>query len=297
MNNIVKKTSSKQKQSRENKLMAINLDAIRNKLNQLSGNNSKKNSFWKLAEGEEATIRLLSFPDNDGQPFKELYFYYNIGDNRGLLAPFQFGNPDPFQELISKLREDGSKESYEMAKKLYPKMRCYAPVIVRGEEDKGVMLWSFGKQLYQALLNIMLDEDYGDITDPSTGRDVKVTTSKAPGRQWPTTEVLPRGSRSTLSKDQRQAKEWLDNIPDINNVYELKTYEELEKVINDWLEGDGGGGEQMVRAETTRGGSGRNVPVTESDDDDIVSAKGKSTQSTPKKFRSLDDAFSDLEDL
>jgi hypothetical protein len=297
MKNIVKKTSSKQKQSRENKLMAINLDAIRNKLNQLSGNNSKKNSFWKLAEGEEATIRLLSFPDNDGQPFKELYFYYNIGDNRGLLAPFQFGKPDPFQELISKLREDGSKESYEMAKKLYPKMRCYAPVVVRGEEDKGVQLWSFGKQLYQAFLGIMLDEDYGDITDPSTGRDVKVTSSKAPGRQWPTTEVLPRGSRTQLSKDQRQAKEWLDNIPDINNVYELKTYEELEKVINDWLEGDGGDAEQTVRAETYRGGTGRNVTPTDSDDDDFAPAKSTTAQNAPKKFRSLDDAFSDLEDL
>ena len=276
--------------------MAINLDAIRNKLNQLSGNSAKKNSFWKLPEGEEATIRLLSFPDNDGQPFKELYFYYNIGDNRGLLAPFQFGKPDPFQELITKLRDDGSKESYELAKKLYPKMRCYAPIIVRGEEDKGVQLWSFGKQLYQAFLGIMLDEDYGDITDPSTGRDVKVTSSKAPGRQWPTTEVLPRGSRTPLSKDQRQAKEWLDNIPDINNVYELKTYEELEKVINDWLEGDVGG--ETVRVETTRGGAGRNVVVNDEDDfGPPKQSKSAPAASSSKKFRSLDDAFSDLEDL
>jgi hypothetical protein len=278
--------------------MAINLDAIRNKLNQLSGNATKKSNFWKLPEGEEATIRLLSFPNNDGQPFKELYFYYNVGDNRGLLAPFQFGKPDPFQELISKLREDGSKESYELAKKLYPKMRCYAPVVVRGEEDKGVQLWSFGKQLYQAFLGIMLDEDYGDITDPSTGRDVKVTSSKTPGRQWPTTEVLPRGSRTPLSKDQRQAKEWLDNIPDINNVYDLKTYEELEKVINDWLESDGNGGE-TIRAETTRGGTGRNVTVDEDEDDFGPPKQSKSAPaaSSSKKFRSLDDAFSDLEDL
>ena len=125
--------------------MAIDLAAIRKKLNQLSGQNNKRNVMWRPEEGEETTIRLMSFPDNEGQPFKELYFYYNIGNNPGLLAPHQFGKPDPIQELINKLRDEGSKESYELAKKLYPKMRCYAPVVVRGEEDKGVRLWAFGK--------------------------------------------------------------------------------------------------------------------------------------------------------
>jgi hypothetical protein len=90
----------------------------------------------------------------------------------------------------------------------------------------------------------------------------------------------------------------LDNIPDIDNVYELKTYEELEKVINDWLESDGNGGE-TVRAETTRGGTGRNVTVDEDEDDFGPPKQSKSAPaaSSSKKFRSLDDAFSDLEDL
>ena len=43
-------------------------------------------------------------------------FYYNIGNNPGLLAPYQFDKPDPIQELITKLRDEGTKESYELAK-------------------------------------------------------------------------------------------------------------------------------------------------------------------------------------
>ena len=39
---------------------------------------------------------------------------------------------DPIQELITKLRGDDNRESYELAKKLYPKMRVYAPIIVQG---------------------------------------------------------------------------------------------------------------------------------------------------------------------
>ena len=257
--------------------MGIDLDAIRKKLNQLSGNNSRRNTMWRPQEGEETTVRLMSFPDNDGQPFKELWFYYNIGNNPGLLAPYQFGQPDPIQELINKLRDDGSKESYELAKKLYPKMRSYAPVVVRGEEDKGVRLWSFGKTVYQSLLNIMLDEDYGDITDPSEGRDVKVTCVKPPGRMWATTEVRPRGKQSDLSSDTTQAKGWIDGIPSLDEMYTCKTYEELEKLVNDWLNGE------------------------DSTSDDNMGTTRGSTQNTPTekntKYKSLDDAFSDLEDL
>ena len=215
--------------------MAVDFDAIRKKLERLSGNNKNRSSSWRPTEGEEHTVRLISFPDNEGQPFKELWFYYNIGKERGLLTPHQFGNPDPIQELINKLREEGSKESYELAKKLYPKMRTYAPVIVRGEEDKGVQIWGFGKMVYQALLGLMLDEDYGDITDPLDGRDIKVVCSKQPGKKWAMTEVRPRGKQSNLSENSSHAKEWLDNIPNIDDLFECKSYDELSKIVNDWL--------------------------------------------------------------
>ena len=274
--------------------MAIDLEAIRNKLNQLSGTNSRRNVMWRPQEGEEATIRLFAFPDNEGQPFKERWFYYNIGNNPGLLAPYQFGKPDPIQELINKLRDDGSKESYDLAKKLYPKMRSYAPVVVRGDEDKGVRLWAFGKTVYQSLLNIMLDEDYGDITDPLEGRDVKVICTKAPGRQWASTEVRPRGKSTKLSTSTETMKGWLDGIPDLDDLFTLKSYEELEKIVNDWLSGDSENTDEFETS-VTRGGRSADSSVSasrlnsESNDTD--------TSSSSKKYKSLDEAFADLEDL
>ena len=263
--------------------MAIDFDAIRKKLSQLSGQNSRKNVLWRPQEGEEVTVRLLAFPSNDGQPFKEMWFYYNIGNNPGLLAPYQFGEADPIQELINKLRDDNSKESYELAKKLYPKMRCFAPVIVRGEESKGTRLWSFGKTVYQSLLNIMLDEDYGDITDPLEGRDVKVSCDKAPGRMWATTTVRPRGKPSKLSSNTKDAKEWLGNIPDLKDLYTLKSYEELEKIVNDWLEGDS--------AEDDLG------TFKSNDSDQSQTSTVKVVEDTSTKYNSLDEAFADLEDI
>ena len=265
--------------------MAIDFDALRKKLGQLSGTNSRRNTMWRPQEGEESVVRLLAFSGNDdGLPFSERWFYYNIGTNPGLLAPYQFGNPDPIQELITKLRDEGTKESYELAKKLYPKARYYAPVVVRGEEDKGVRVWAFGKTVYQSLLNIMLDEDYGDITDPIDGRDIKVVCTKAPGRQWATTEVRPRGKQSQLGDDTKQMKTWTDAIPSIEDMYEEKSYDVLTKIVNDWLSGD-----------------------DESTSNDFGTARNSNTsspaQKTPQnkeavesKFKSLDDAFADLED-
>ena len=259
--------------------MAINFDAIKKKLDRLSGNNASRNVMWKPVEGEEHTVRLISFPDNDGQPFKELMFYYNIPGQRGLLAPSQFGKRDPIQELINKLRDEGSKESYEMAKKLYPKMRVYAACIVRGEEDKGVQLWGFGKTVYQKLLTLMLDEDYGDITDPLEGRDVKVVCSKNPGQQWAMTEVMPRGRQSKLSTEKGQAKNWLDNIPDVNGIFQLKTYDELSKIINDWLAGDEDGEDTGTERSST------------------VSQTSSLKEEKSGSYGSLDDAFADLDSL
>ena len=258
--------------------MAFDREALQRKLNTLSGNTKKRSQNWRPnPDGEEHVVRLLSFPDNDGQPFKELWFYYNIGNNPGLLTPNQFGDPDPIQELISNLREDGSKESYELAKKLYPKMRVYAPVIVRGEEDRGVQVWGFGKMVYQSLLNIMLDEDYGDITDPMSGRDVKVVCSKLPGRKWATTEVRPRGKQTQLANDSDTAHEWLSNIPNPVDMYECKSYDELSKIVNDWLGNEDGSDDSGP--ETSRGGSS---PSSNNDND------------SQSGYKSLDDAFADL---
>ena len=255
--------------------MAIDFDALRKKLNQISGNSSRKDVLWRPQEGEEHTVRILSFQDNDGQPFQERWFYYNIGNNPGLLAPYQFSKDDPIQELINKLRDDGGKESYELAKKLYPKMRTYAPVIVRGEGDKGVQIWGFGKMVYQSLLNIMLDEDYGDITDPTEGRDVKVVCTKLPGRKWATTEVRPRGKATSLSDDTDAVQDWMSNIPDPTKLYECKTYDELSGIVNAWLSGDG---------------------AEDSSADTGTERGGNSTENTENSsgYSSLDDAFADL---
>ena len=289
--------------------MAIDLEAIRRKLGELSGKNNRRDQQWKPEEGKEYTVRLMAFPRNDGQPFIDRHYYYGIGNTPGILAPFQFGKPDPIKELRSKLYDEGSQASKDLAKTVAPKMRTFAPVIVRGEEDKGVRIWSFGKMVYQDILNLMLDEDYGDITDPLEGRDIRVSVSKLPGKQFADTKISPRAKVEPLSRDRDQAKKWLDTIPEVDTAANLKSYDEIEKLVNDWING----GSSNSDSGTSRGGDSRSngsnggnsnfergAPdkLAAFDDDDAPPAKQqKKTGVSPKEAeKALKDAFADIED-
>lgn len=262
--------------------MAIDFDAIRKKLSQISGQNRKSSILWRPEKDKDYNIRIISIPNNDGQPFVDRYFYYGIG-GPGFYAPFQFHKPDPIQELIEKLRADGTDESRDLVKKLYPKLRTYAAVIVRGEEDKGVRLWAFSKTIYQDLLRLMLDEDYGDITDIQNGRDLKVNVSQPPGKQYPDTKVTPRGAPSPLGTSS-QIELWMNNIPNIDDYETVLSVEEIERRVNTWLAGDSNNESEG----TTRGG--------DSSKTESKTSSSNSYGSSSNALDDLDNAFKELED-
>jgi hypothetical protein len=67
--------------------------------------------------------------------------------------------------LLKNFVKQTNPENWKLAKKLEPKVRYFAPVIVRGMEDEGVKIWQFGKELYSSFLQMAMDEEVGDFTD------------------------------------------------------------------------------------------------------------------------------------
>lgn len=279
--------------------MALDLEAIRRRVAELSGLKTSSIQMWKPQLGEHK-IRCLQWKESpDGQPFIERWFYY-LGENAGILTPHQFGKPDPINDLIRKLYSSGKQEDRGLAKKLQPKMRCYTPVIVRGEEDKGVQVWAFGKLVYQRMLGFFLDEDVGDILSPLEGFDLKVSITKQPGKQFNDTVVDPARRPTKLHENSKQIETWLNAIPNLDDMYRLKTTQEIETVLNNWLSG---GTEDTTLPPTTRGGT-----MTKDVLDDLVAeikppvaekhvtkkSKKDDGDSDDTKKQSLDDAFADL---
>ncbi len=278
--------------------MAIDLEAIRRRVAQLSGvNKTSSVQLWKPGLGEHR-VRCLPWRDGpEGQPFLERWFYY-LGDNAGILAPNQFGKPDPINDLIRKLYSSGKPDDRVLAKKLQPKMRCYAPVVVRGEEDKGVQVWSFGKIVYQRMLGFFLDEDVGDVLSPTEGFDLKVLITKQPGKQFNDTIVDPARRPSKLSEDTKKVEQWLNSIPSLDDMYRLKSPQEIETVLNNWLSGETT--DEISLSPTTRGPVQTDALAELAAEVKAASPEKKKTKKSdvddesPVKKQSLDDAFADL---
>ena len=212
----------------------MDLNAIRKRLGQLQTTNNRTSSLWKPRPGK-TQIRIVPYSFNKDNPFIELFFHYNL-NNRSYLSPISFGRPDPIEEFAQKLRGSGNKEVYQLAPKLEAKMRTFAPVIVRGEEKAGVKFWGFGKTVYQELLSVIADPDYGDITDPVNGRDVVVEfiSAEETGASFPTTKIRVKPNQTPIS-DEPEILEKVKEQQDIREIYQELSYDDLSGVLNEWL--------------------------------------------------------------
>ena len=212
----------------------MDLNAIKKRLNQLQTTNNRTSSLWKPQPGK-TQIRIVPYAHNKDNPFIELFFHYNL-NNRSYLSPISFGRPDPIEEFAQKLKGSGSKEDYQLSRKLEAKMRTFAPVIVRGEEKQGVKFWGFGKTVYQELLSIIADPDYGDITDPVNGRDVSVEfiSAEESGASFPKTNIRVKPNQTPIS-DEPEILERVKSQQDIKEIYQELSYDDLTDVLNEWL--------------------------------------------------------------
>ena len=215
----------------------MDLNAIRKRLGQLQTTNNRTSSLWKPQPGK-TQIRIVPYAFNKDNPFIELFFHYNL-NNRSYLSPISFGRPDPIEEFAQKLKGSGSKEDYQLSRKLEAKMRTFAPVVVRGEESQGVKFWGFGKTVYQELLSIIADPDYGDITYPVNGRDVVVEflSAEETGASFPKTNIRVKPNQTPIS-DEPEVLELVKQQQDIREIYQEQSYDDLTEVLNEWLNPD-----------------------------------------------------------
>ena len=228
----------------------MDLNAIRKRLGQLQTTNNRTSSLWKPQPGK-TQIRIVPYELNKDNPFIELFFHYNL-NNRSYLSPISFGRPDPIEEFAQKLRASGNKEDYQLSRKLEAKMRTFAPVIVRGEEKQGVKFWGFGKTVYQELLSIIADPDYGDITDPVNGRDVVVEflSAEETGASFPKTNIRVKPNKTPISDDP-EVLESVKKQQDIREIYQEQSYDDLTEILNEWLNPDENSSEEETEESST----------------------------------------------
>ena len=219
----------------------MDINAIKSRLNQLQSTSSTANSFWKPPAGK-TQIRITPYVENKDNPFVELFFHYSLVPNKTVLSPLSFGRPDPVQQFADKLKSTGDKDEWIQGKRIEPKMRTFVPVIARGEESEGVKWWGFGKTVYQELLSIIADPDYGDISDPMTGRDIVVErqTAAEAGNQYGKTTIRVKPNQTALVEDMDLSKKLLTVQPNIVELYTEPDFDTLKGHLSTFLNPDGG---------------------------------------------------------
>lgn len=212
----------------------MDLNKIKEKLQVLEAPRGGASSKfkWSPQPGQKYQIRMLPYLHNKDWPFSELHFYYSL-KKATILSPITFGKADPVQEFVDSLKSTGDKEDWKTAVALQAKPRTYIPILVRGKEEEGVKFWGFGKQIYQELLKVIDDPDYGDISDPKTGRDITVEAVKTE-KPWPDIMIRVKPNTSVMTND-KEVLEAIKEMPKLDSLWPEPTYDELKVMLENYL--------------------------------------------------------------
>ena len=191
--------------------------------------------FFKPKPGKYV-VRILPNKYDKAWPIREVQFHY--GFSKGpILALSNWGEADPIADFAKTLRKSSDKEDWQLAKKIEPKSRYFAAVIVRGEEHLGARLWEFGKLTNDQLVGIAADEDYGDFTDITDGRDftIEATEDIIAGRKGIKCNIRVKPRTTPISEDGALVEKLLNEQPDILGINRKYTYDQLKDILTKWL--------------------------------------------------------------
>ena len=146
-----------------------------------------------------------------------------------------FGEKCPICDYASSLWQEGTDEGKKMAKDLFARQRFFSNVVVRGKESEGPKPYGYGKELYKKLIKVVIDPDYGDITDIDNGRDVKLMYEKGGGASFPSSDITVKPVTKPLAKTKKEIKEILDKVRPVDSFFERKTPPEVALILEHFL--------------------------------------------------------------
>ena len=222
----------------------------------------EKGSGNGLIFPKEGTLRMrIKSPGDDQELGMEVVQFYIPGVG-GVISPATFDEPCPFMEKYEELKQSKDEDDKELAKRLIPRRRYVIGGIIY-KDDKGNGVDYEGQNrgvliagaVYQDIIDLYLDEDEaGDMTDPVTGYDIKITRSGS--GKFDTTYSVRQCKPSKLDKKYRSDLDLEKIVRD-----QIKPYDELEEELNKFL----------------------NEAPADDDDDDAPKKKKKSSVDKAKK--------------
>tara|TARA_Y100000310_G_C20417327_1_gene684964 strand:+ start:42 stop:797 length:756 start_codon:yes stop_codon:yes gene_type:complete len=213
--------------------MTINLDKLREKHAEMTrqgtgDGGSFLNNFLQIKEGSNL-VRILPGKDEETEFYAETKIHRITGGD-GQIRNFHclkvHSMACPLCDSYFGLWKTSDKADEDTARQIKPRSRFYMNVVDRDTGE--VKILSVGIMLFQKIVNAILDEDYGDITDMMEGHDFKII--KTMEGQWPKyDQSSPRPKPEAAGTDAEVAT-WMDSLHDIHGLVKVEEYEEVKQV-------------------------------------------------------------------
>lgn len=224
----------------------------------------KRSGPGKFVIFKEGTtrIRILPVGEENEWGMEVVYFYLGLKENIAVISPATFGEKCAIMNAYNELSASKSAEDRKFAKKFRPQKRFMAPCIVYKDDygrevnkERGKSLALMTSGVYQECIDLYLDNDNGDFTDPRRGYDLKIKRS---GTGLTDTEY-----KVITGKITKLPMEWRGEVDLQAMIREIvPSYADTKKIIEEYL----------------------NIPQAEDDDEDEKPKKKK----VFKKKRSRD---------
>jgi hypothetical protein len=241
--------------------MSIDLEAIRRKHAEISnpsqgGDSSFLDNFLQIQEGNNV-VRILPGKDEDTPFYAETKIHrVTANDNkiRNVHCRKIHGEKCPLCDLYFSLWKTGVTDDETLARQIKPRSRYYMNVVDR--ESAKVKILSVGIMLFQKILNTILDEDYGDITDLSVGHDFKII--KIMEGQWPKYDQSQPRPKSSEAGKSSEIAEWMDSLHDVHGLVKLEEYDDVVNIVDE------------ITPPSLRGTAYTDTPNVEGSDDEFL---------------------------
>ena len=199
---------------------------------------NKKNSgqILFLKDGQTRRARILNMGDEETF-CQEVTQFYLGADIKGVISPSTFSEPCAIMESYEELKASSDDDDKELAAKFPPRQRWLAFCAFYkdeagkelDEQNSPKFILLTGGQ-YQEILDLYLDEsEWGDMTDPETGYDLKLSRS---GSGKTDTEYSVKPCKNTKAP-KAFAKKVYSLEEEVRKV--MPTYEQTQEMINKFL--------------------------------------------------------------
>ena len=189
---------------------------------------------------KEGTMRLRVHSQGpDEEIGMEVIQFYMGPTKGGIISAATFDEPCPFMEKYKELKDSSDEDDQNLAGLLAPRRRyIIGGTLYKDEKGKDIDQDNVRKPIqiprsvYQDIIELFLDEDdWGDMTDPKDGYDIKITRS-GKGKNDTSYSVSPC-QRKPFPKELQKPLSLEDLIRK-----RIPTYSEAEIMLREFLKED-----------------------------------------------------------